>query len=126
MNDYFLSTGDTMANCHNPESYDRTNQRNKHGYATPAATKERKALKKAARKFSRACERLVIDEQLKDLQITNKEKAEYLAELATEMRWGLEHIIDMWEQYEVLPSSVKTLAQSEYDAFMLDEELYSR
>ena len=101
-----------MAQCHNTKSYDRTNQRNKHGFTTPAASKERQALKKAARKFSRACQRLVIDEQLRDLNLSNKEKAEQIAELATEMRWGLEHIIDMWEQYEVLPASVKTLAQS--------------
>lgn len=113
-----------MALCHNPHSYDRTNDRNKHGFATPAATKERKALKKAARKFSRACESILIDELLLDMQETQTEKAMEIVQVAVDTRWHIDDILEMYDNYEQLPRDLVWETQNLYESFMQGVEFY--
>lgn len=126
-----------MAQCHNPESYDRTNQKNKHGFATPAATKERRALKKAARKFSRACEKLLIECQLQDMtemkpaqpvvDLQQREIDAMVVEircLASEVNWGVTDIIELYDTYGHIPAEVIWECHEDYKDFMDGVEFY--
>ena len=113
-----------MALCHNPHSYDRTHEKNKHGFATPAATKERRALKKAARKFSRACEMILIQESLLDMEETQTERAQEIVKVALDTKWHIDDILEMYDNYERLPRGLVWETQNLYNSFMEGVEIY--
>ena len=112
-----------MALSKNVEDYDRTNERNKHGFTTRAAQKERVAMKRAARKFSRACQRLVIEEQVADIDPT-WDQAWALADAAAVSRWHIDDVIELYEEFGSLPAGVVIQSQELYASFMEGVEFY--
>ena len=116
-----------MGLCSNLQSYDSINdKKDKHGqkYSTGKGRKERSLAKKSLRKYSRAMANIVIEEYLMEIAETEEDTARLLAETAVEIRWGLEHVIDMFEAYNVISPAVRSLAERDYAIFMENVELY--
>lgn len=116
-----------MGLCSNLESYDSINdKKEKHGHfhSTGKGRKERAIAKKSLRKYSRAMANIIIEEYLVDMAEEEAALAKLLAETAVEVRWGLEHVIDMFEAYNVVSPAVRSLAERDYNMFMESVELY--
>ena len=116
-----------MGLCSNLESYDSINdKKEKHGHlhSTGKGRKERAMAKKSLRKYSRAMASVVIEEYLMEIIEDEEATARLLAETAVEIRWGLEHVISMFEAYNVVSPSVRSLAERDYNMFMENVELY--
>ena len=77
---------------------------------------------KALAKFETVAQSVIIQNTLKDALAKPKVASE-IAELAHLTGWGLDDIIDVWEQYDcVVAESTRTLALREYEHFMLGGE----
>ena len=108
-----------MAQCENTWSYDHTNEKNNRGFTTRKAQKERQALKKATRKFSRACQQVLIREGLADKDAMEQTTPNDLLQLAKETRWGIDDILAMFDAHEQLPESVIFESQRLYEDYMV-------
>lgn len=111
-----------MAQCANSWSYDHTNERNKSGFTTRKAQKERQALKKATRKFARTCEAIMIAEQLNDMAHERPTTTD-LVQLTQEIGWHIDDVLEMYDAHEALPTAFIFECQQEYEDYMSAVEL---
>ena len=113
-----------MSLCKNAWSYERAGKRSKRGYTSRASSLERQSLQKATRKFSRACERVLIEQGVSEMRLTYMDRAQDMVTVAIEVQWHIDDILAMYDDYECLPANLVWESQRLYGEFMQGVEIY--